>query len=126
MGTYPDLPSLVLETGQDLQDVLDEHSGELIGEAVISKFGHTNLPYLPKVLSIDKALPLQLHPVCQVNGDIQRLPLLTPHRIRLLLPNCMRRTRISLQIPTTSQRLPLHLVISKHFAASNHWKTLTG
>lgn len=64
MGTYPTLPSKVLETDQDLQDVLDKHSDELIGQNVIKKFGHTKLPYLPKVLSIAKALPLQLHPVC--------------------------------------------------------------
>lgn len=64
MGTYPELPSYVLETGEDLQDVLDKHSKELIGSNVIGKFNHTKLPYLPKVLSIAKALPLQLHPVC--------------------------------------------------------------
>src|SRR5690242_15339134 len=64
MGTYPTLPSHVLETDEDLQEVLDKHSQELIGENVIKKFGHTKLPYLPKVLSISKALPLQLHPVC--------------------------------------------------------------
>jgi mannose-6-phosphate isomerase len=63
MGTYPELPSYVLETREDLQDVLDKHPKELIGENVIKKFGHTKLPYLPKVLSIAKALPLQLHPV---------------------------------------------------------------
>jgi mannose-6-phosphate isomerase len=63
MGTYPELPSYVLETGEDLQDVLDKHSKELIGSNVINKFNHTKLPYLPKVLSIAKALPLQLHPV---------------------------------------------------------------
>ncbi|KAJ4365431.1 hypothetical protein N0V95_000482 [Ascochyta clinopodiicola] len=62
MGTYPTLPSYVLETKEDLQDVLDKHSDELIGQNVIKKFGHTKLPYLPKVLSIAKALPLQLHP----------------------------------------------------------------
>lgn len=62
MGTYPDLPSYVASTGEDLQDVLDRYPKELLGEAVISKFGHTKLPYLPKVLSIAKALPLQIHP----------------------------------------------------------------
>ncbi|KAF2658436.1 mannose-6-phosphate isomerase [Lophiostoma macrostomum CBS 122681] len=62
MGTYPELPSYVLETGEDLQDVLDKNSKELIGDGVIRKFNHTKLPYLPKVLSIAKALPLQLHP----------------------------------------------------------------
>jgi mannose-6-phosphate isomerase len=63
MGTYPELPSYVLETGEDLQDVLDKHPDELIGKTVARKFNHTKLPYLPKVLSIAKALPLQLHPV---------------------------------------------------------------
>ncbi|KAF1924652.1 mannose-6-phosphate isomerase [Didymella exigua CBS 183.55] len=62
MGTYPTLPSYVLETDVDLQSVLDKYSDELIGQNVIKKFGHSKLPYLPKVLSIAKALPLQLHP----------------------------------------------------------------
>ncbi|RSL74510.1 hypothetical protein CEP51_011538 [Fusarium floridanum] len=62
MGTYPVLPSYVANTGEDLQDVLDRYSKELLGEKVIAKFGHTKLPYLPKVLSIAKALPLQVHP----------------------------------------------------------------
>ncbi|KAF2829636.1 mannose-6-phosphate isomerase [Ophiobolus disseminans] len=62
MGTYPELPSYVLSTGEDLQDVLDRHPDELIGKTVAQKFNHTKLPYLPKVLSIAKALPLQLHP----------------------------------------------------------------
>ncbi|KAL6710750.1 hypothetical protein ACN47E_007807 [Coniothyrium glycines] len=62
MGTYPDLPSYVLKTGQNLQDVLDKYPEELIGKQTIDKFNHTKLPYLPKVLSIAKALPLQLHP----------------------------------------------------------------
>ncbi|KAF2185259.1 mannose-6-phosphate isomerase [Zopfia rhizophila CBS 207.26] len=62
MGTYPELPSYVLATGEDLQDVLDKNADHLIGTTVIKKFNHTKLPYLPKVLSIAKALPLQLHP----------------------------------------------------------------
>lgn len=61
MGTYPTLPSYVLETGQDLQEVLDQNQ-HLIGDNVIKKFGHTKVPYLPKVLSIAKALSLQVHP----------------------------------------------------------------
>jgi mannose-6-phosphate isomerase len=62
MGTYPELPSYVLETGEDLQDVIDKHAQELMGDKVIRQFNHTKIPYLPKVLSIAKALPLQLHP----------------------------------------------------------------
>ena len=63
MGTYPELPSYVLPTGDDLQKIIDENPEELLGKSVINKFGHTQLPYLPKVLSIAKALPLQVHPV---------------------------------------------------------------
>jgi mannose-6-phosphate isomerase len=69
MGTYPDLPSYVLSTGEDLQDVLDKNADELIGKTVAQKFNHTKLPYLPKVLSIAKALPLQLHPVSSPAED---------------------------------------------------------
>ena len=62
MGTYPVLPSYVADTGEDLQDVIDRHPKDLIGEKAMNRFGHTELPYLTKVLSIAKALPLQLHP----------------------------------------------------------------
>ncbi|KAJ4270521.1 hypothetical protein NW762_002208 [Fusarium torreyae] len=62
MGTYPVLPSYVASTGEDLQDVLNRYPKELLGEKVTTKFGHSKLPYLPKVLSIAKALPLQVHP----------------------------------------------------------------
>lgn len=63
MGTYPELPSYVLESGEDLQKVIDKHQDVLLGQKTKQRFGHTNIPYLPKVLSIAKALPLQLHPV---------------------------------------------------------------
>jgi len=61
MGTYPTLPSYLLETGENLQDVLDKNPDKLIGKKVIDRYG-TKLPYLPKILSIAKALPLQVHP----------------------------------------------------------------
>lgn len=61
MGTYPTLPSYVLQTGEDLQQVLDKNPEHLIGPTVLKKFG-TNLPFLPKILSFDKALALQVHP----------------------------------------------------------------
>jgi len=34
----------------------------MLGETVMNKYGHSKIPYLPKILSIAKALPLQLHP----------------------------------------------------------------
>ncbi|GAM84579.1 hypothetical protein ANO11243_025750 [Dothideomycetidae sp. 11243] len=62
MGTYPELPSYVLSTGQDLQELIDKNENHLIGDGVLEKFGHSKIPFLPKILSIAKALPLQLHP----------------------------------------------------------------
>lgn len=58
-GTYPSLPSYVLSSGKELQKVLDENK-ELIGESVIKKFGHTDLPFLPKVAYIPVSHKLML------------------------------------------------------------------
>ncbi|KAK0664540.1 RmlC-like cupin domain-containing protein [Cercophora samala] len=60
-GDYPDFPARVLETGELLQDVLQKHKEELLGKKVIEELGG-QLPFLPKILSIAKALPLQIHP----------------------------------------------------------------
>ena len=62
MGTYPTLPSYVASTDEPLQAVIDRHASDLLGDAIINRFGHKNLPFLPKILSISKALPLQIHP----------------------------------------------------------------
>lgn len=72
MGTYPVLPSYVKATGEDLQDVLDKYPNELVGEQMIKKFGHTKVPYLPKVLSIAKALPLQVHPNKELSAKLHK------------------------------------------------------
>ena len=63
MGTHPKSPSLVLNSGQVLSEHLASHP-ELIGKSVITKFdaGNGNLPFLFKVLSIEKALSIQTHP----------------------------------------------------------------
>ncbi|KAF8856485.1 mannose-6-phosphate isomerase [Acephala macrosclerotiorum] len=61
MGTYPTTPSLVLAAGENLQKHLDANKEKLIGKPILNKFG-ADLPYLPKILSIAKALPLQIHP----------------------------------------------------------------
>ncbi|KAF7557942.1 hypothetical protein G7Z17_g301 [Cylindrodendrum hubeiense] len=71
MGTYPTLPSYVASTGENLQDILDRNSKELLGDRVVTKFGHT-LPFLPKILSIAKALPLQLHPNKKLASQLHR------------------------------------------------------
>lgn len=60
-GDYPDFPARVLETGELLKDVLDKNQETLLGNKVINELG-ARLPFLPKILSIAKALPLQIHP----------------------------------------------------------------
>ncbi|KAH6623156.1 RmlC-like cupin domain-containing protein [Chaetomium tenue] len=60
-GDYPDFPARVLKTGELLKDVLDKDKERLLGKKVIDGLGG-QLPFLPKILSIAKALPLQIHP----------------------------------------------------------------
>ncbi|KAL2163215.1 hypothetical protein VTH06DRAFT_5271 [Thermothelomyces fergusii] len=60
-GDYPDYPARVLKTGRPLKDVLDENKERLLGKKVIDTLDG-QLPFLPKILSIAEALPLQIHP----------------------------------------------------------------
>ncbi|KAI1260356.1 RmlC-like cupin domain-containing protein [Xylariaceae sp. FL1019] len=60
-GDYPDFPARKLETGELLADVLKKDPKRLLGAKVLENFD-AQLPFLPKILSIAKALPLQLHP----------------------------------------------------------------
>ncbi|QRV87230.1 mannose-6-phosphate isomerase [Ceratobasidium sp. AG-Ba] len=59
MGTHPTLPSK-LQSGETLYDHLKSHP-ELIGGAIRERFGD-DLPFLFKVLAIEKALSIQAHP----------------------------------------------------------------
>jgi mannose-6-phosphate isomerase len=63
MGTHPKSPSLVLTSGETLASHLSKNQS-LIGEKVSQKFGTEdgNLPFLFKVLAIEKALSIQSHP----------------------------------------------------------------
>jgi mannose-6-phosphate isomerase len=63
MGTHPNAPTRVLSTGELLSAHLAAHP-ELVGESVIKRFGLQGgqIPFLLKVLSFDKALPVQIHP----------------------------------------------------------------
>jgi len=61
MGDYPDFPAKVLTTGEELRQVIDANKEQLLGKTCIEKFGPV-LPFLPKILSTQKALPLQIHP----------------------------------------------------------------
>lgn len=63
MGTHPTSPSKLTEDGGPLADHLKAHP-ELIGDPIIQQFNASNgnLPFLFKVLSIEKALSIQSHP----------------------------------------------------------------
>ncbi|KAG6895628.1 hypothetical protein C0992_000301 [Termitomyces sp. T32_za158] len=63
MGTHVKSPSRIYDTGEVLSEHLAQHP-ELIGPSVCAKFNasHGNLPFLFKVLSIEKALSVQSHP----------------------------------------------------------------
>jgi mannose-6-phosphate isomerase len=62
MGTHPKVPSKNLE-GVSLRDVIASNPQELLGEEIIKKYDATNeLPFLFKVLSIEKVLSIQAHP----------------------------------------------------------------
>lgn len=61
MGTHASLPSIDISTGKTLQELIAADNSAL-GPSVIKKFGLGRLPFLFKVLSIEKALSIQAHP----------------------------------------------------------------
>jgi mannose-6-phosphate isomerase len=60
MGTHPSLPSKDLETGRSLLDMVSDNAS-LMGHDITTKY-KSKLPFLFKVLSINKALSIQAHP----------------------------------------------------------------
>ncbi|CEJ55507.1 hypothetical protein PMG11_01760 [Penicillium brasilianum] len=60
MGTYPSNPSYLLSTGEQLGDYIKKNP-QLVGKSVLDRYG-PEIPFLPKILSFSKALPLQIHP----------------------------------------------------------------
>ncbi|KAL1748751.1 RmlC-like cupin domain-containing protein [Schizophyllum fasciatum] len=67
MGDHPNGPSKSAATGVELGTLIQQHPDEFLGSKVARKFpnptnGQPQLPFLFKVLSFDKALPLQAHP----------------------------------------------------------------
>jgi mannose-6-phosphate isomerase len=60
MGTHPSLPSKDLETQRTLLDLVQENQALLSSD--IAERYENKLPFLFKVLSINKALSIQAHP----------------------------------------------------------------
>lgn len=50
---------------------MNANKEQLIGKTVLEKFG-ANLPFLPKILSIQKALPLQIHPDIELSKKLHK------------------------------------------------------
>ncbi|ABN66515.2 mannose-6-phosphate isomerase [Scheffersomyces stipitis CBS 6054] len=68
MGTHPSVPSVAVDGGADvegktLRDLVSAHPQQLLHQSIIDKFGsNKELPFLFKVLSIEKVLSIQAHP----------------------------------------------------------------
>lgn len=60
MGTHPSNPSKDVMTGRSLLDLVQDNAA-LMSSAISTKYAH-KLPFLFKVLSINKALSIQAHP----------------------------------------------------------------
>ena len=60
MGTHPSLPSKDLETQRTLLDLVQDNQA-LLSKDIAERY-ENKLPFLFKVLSINKALSIQAHP----------------------------------------------------------------
>ncbi|KKA26885.1 hypothetical protein TD95_003267 [Thielaviopsis punctulata] len=60
MGTHPSNPSRDVTTGRTLLDLVNDNQA-LVSSTIVEKFG-PKLPFLFKILSINKALSIQAHP----------------------------------------------------------------
>jgi mannose-6-phosphate isomerase len=60
MGTHPSLPSKDVETQRTLLDMVQDNQA-LMSTDISERFGG-KLPFLFKVLSVQKALSIQAHP----------------------------------------------------------------
>lgn len=72
MGTHAKVPSLVASTKEDLRKVIGLNPDKYVGNDVITKFGleDNELPFLFKVLSINKVLSIQAHPDKKLGGRL--------------------------------------------------------
>ncbi|KAK6205130.1 mannose-6-phosphate isomerase [Scheffersomyces amazonensis] len=63
MGTHPSVPSKDVNTGKTLRELVTSDPKTYLHSSIIEKFGSSQeLPFLFKVLSIEKVLSIQAHP----------------------------------------------------------------
>ncbi|KAI3403428.2 PMI1 [Candida oxycetoniae] len=73
MGTHPSVPSKAIDFNETLRDLITEHPKELLGDSIIAKFGSSKeIPFLFKVLSIEKVLSIQAHPDKKLAAQIHK------------------------------------------------------
>jgi len=70
MGTHPSNPSKDVESGQLLLDLVQQNQALMSTE--ISERYEKKLPFLFKVLSINKALSIQAHPNKKLAGKLHK------------------------------------------------------
>lgn len=63
MGTHHKVPSFKKESGETLSELIEKDPVAMLGKGIVEKFKSTKeLPFLFKVLSIEKVLSIQAHP----------------------------------------------------------------
>ncbi|GAA3802138.1 mannose-6-phosphate isomerase, class I [Cellulomonas soli] len=85
LGAHSSAPSLTLEGGVALHDLIAADSVDSLGEDVVARFG-ASLPYLLKVIAAERPLSLQVHPHIARAGEgfdaeeAAGVPIEAPHR----------------------------------------------
>jgi mannose-6-phosphate isomerase len=72
MGTHPNGPAVLKHTGKNLKEVIEADAEAILGQRVVQEFGGKDLPFLFKVLSVNKALSIQ---VTTLLGSLTKLNL---------------------------------------------------
>jgi mannose-6-phosphate isomerase len=70
MGTHPNGPSKIMKSGQPLDVYIKEHP-DVLGVTCREQFGNT-LPFLFKILSVNKALSIQAHPNKELAAELHK------------------------------------------------------
>lgn len=80
MGTHPSSPSKIAASGNLLSDYLKQNRDD-VGGQIVNRFNISDgaLPFLFKVLSVEKALSIQTHPD---KATAERLHAEQPHIYR--------------------------------------------
>ncbi|KAI5952314.1 PMI1 [Candida jiufengensis] len=73
MGTHPSVPSIAIDNGKTLRELVESNPTGLLGESIIKKFGSSKqIPFLFKVLSIEKVLSIQAHPDKKLGAQLHK------------------------------------------------------